>query len=173
MLAEQRYLFGEFVHLHQIVSEKIMKPRRILLFLIVLRKVAEPIAVVEIQTIQTADLLDFVFSCGQAVLPDDIGLWLERLEHDIITIGNKPFKDFLFGVFLAEPVSPYRLFAALGCNRRILTIRTKIRVIAHHAQLILELPQVAAHSDSFVNRFLCVVVSGRHTRLVLLCKIGG
>ena len=46
VLAEQRYLFGEFVHLHQIVFEKIVKPRRILLFLIVLRKVAELIAVV-------------------------------------------------------------------------------------------------------------------------------
>ena len=150
-----------------------MKPRRILLFLIVLRKVAEPIAVVEIQAIQTADLLDFVFSCGQTVLPDDIGLWLERLEHDIIPISNQPFKDFLFGVFLAEPVSPYRLFAALGCNRRILTIRTKIRVIAHHAQLILELPQVAAHRNRLVNRFFSVVVSGWHTRLVLHRKIGG
>ena len=130
MLAEQRYLFGKFVHLHQIVFEKIVKPRRILLFLIVLRKVAEPIAVVEIQAIQTADLLDFVFSCGQAVLPDNIGLWLERLEHDIIPVGNKPFKDFLFGVFLAEPVSPYRFFAAFRCDRSVLTIRTEIRVIA-------------------------------------------
>ena len=143
------------------------------MFLIVFRKVAEPITVVEIQAIQTADLLDFVFSCGQAVLPGDIGLWLERLEHDIITIGNKPFKDFLFGVFLAEPVSPYRFFTAFRCDRRILTIGTEIRVIPHYAQFILKLPQVTAHSDSFVNRFLCVVVSGRHTRLVLLCKIGG
>ena len=46
-------------------------------------------------------------------------------------------------------------------------------MIAHHAQLILELPQVAAHRNRLVNRFFCVVVSGRHTRLVLHRKIGG
>ena len=46
-------------------------------------------------------------------------------------------------------------------------------MIAHHAQFILELPQVAAHRNRFVNRFFCVVVSGGHTRLVLLGKISG
>src|SRR5699024_11441786 len=67
----------------------------------------------------SADLLDFVFSCGQAVLPDNIGLWLERLEHDIIPVGSQPLKDFLFRVFFAEPISPYRFFTAFRRNRSI------------------------------------------------------
>ena len=117
--------------------------------------------------------MNFVFSCGQAVLPYNIGLWLERLEHDIIPVGSQPLKDFLFRVFFAEPISPYRFFTAFRRDRRILTIGTEIRVIPHYAQFVLKLPQVTAHSNSFVNCFLCVVVSCRHTRLILHRKIGG
>jgi len=69
--------------------------------------------------------LDFAFSCGQAVLPDNIGLWLERLEHDIIPVGNQPFKDFLFGVFLAEPVSPYRFSLPFGVTVAYLRLGLK------------------------------------------------
>lgn len=91
-----------------------MKPCGILLFLIVLRKIAEPIAVVEIQAVKPTDLLDFLFPCGNTVLPDNIAFRLKRLEHNIIPIGDKPFKDFFFGVFLAEPVSAYGFSLPFG-----------------------------------------------------------
>ena len=86
VLSEQRCLCCDFLQLHQILFQKIMKPCVILLFVLVLRKVAEPVTVMEIQTIKTADLFDFVLPRLQTVLPDMVGFGLERSKSDIVPV---------------------------------------------------------------------------------------
>ena len=64
--AEQPYLCGYFVQLHQILTQKIMKPSRILFF--VLWQIAELIAVVQIESVKSADLLYLILACQKDIL---------------------------------------------------------------------------------------------------------
>lgn len=98
-------------------------------------------------------------------------LWLEWNEGDVIPVGNQPFNNSLLRVFRTEPIGSYRLTVALWRNGAVFSRRTEIRSIAHNAKLILKLFQVMAHCYRFVNRFACVIISGRHTRLVFLREI--
>lgn len=90
-----------------------MKPCGVLLFLVVLWKITEPVAVVEVQAVKTAHLFDFLFPCREAVLPDTIGFRLKRVKSDIIPVLYESFKDSLFGIFLSEPIGADWFFIAL------------------------------------------------------------
>ena len=103
-LAEQRDLFGEFIYLHQIFFEKVVNSCVILLSCLVLRQIAEPVAVVKVQPIQTADFTDFVTPCSESVLLRSVGFRLEWLKVDVVTVFDETLCNALFGVFLTEPV---------------------------------------------------------------------
>lgn len=91
-----------------------MKPCGILLFPFILWKIAEPVTIMKIQAVQTADLFDFILPRLQTVLPDTVGLWLKRNESDIIPVLNQPLQYPLLCVFLTEPIGSYRFSLPLG-----------------------------------------------------------
>ena len=85
-------LFGEFIYLHQILFEKVVNSCVILLSCLVRRQIAEPVAVVKVQPIQTADLSNSVAPGSEPVLLRSVGFRLKRLEVDVITVFNEPLR---------------------------------------------------------------------------------
>ena len=167
VLSEQRDLFGEFVYLHQILFEKVVNSCVILLSCLVLRQIAEPVAVVEVQPVQTARLGNSVAPVCEPVLLRSAGLGLERLEVDAVPVFNEPPGDSLFGVLVAEPVEPDGALVALTLDRPVFPLRVAAEGIAHLGQMILKLSEIVAHGDGFVKCGTGEIVPCRHTGLVL------
>lgn len=171
VLAEQRNLFGEFIYLHQIFFEKIVDSCVILLSYLVLRQIAEPVTVVKVQPIQTADFSNSVAPCSEPVLLRSVGFRLKRLEVDVITVFNEPLCNALFGVFLTEPVQSDRAFISLAPNCPILPLGIGAEGVAHLGQMIFKLPKVVAHCNGFIQCSTGEVVACRHPGFILLGQI--
>ena len=131
VLSEQRDLFGEFVYLHQILFEKVVNSCVILLSCLVLRQIAEPVAVVEVQPVQTARFGNSVAPGCEPVLLRSAGLGLERLEVDAVPVFNEPPGDSLLGVLVAEPVEPDGVLVALTLDRPVFPLLVAAEGIAH------------------------------------------
>ena len=173
VLAEQRDLFGEFIYLHQILFEKIVNSCVILLSCLVLRQIAEPVAVVKVQPIQTADFSNSVAPCSEPVLLRSVGFRLKRLEVDVITVFNEPLCNALFGVFLTEPVQSDRAFITLAPNCPILPLGIGAEGVSHLGQMIFKLSKIVAHCNGFIQGGTGEVVACRHTGFVLLRQDAG
>ena len=171
VLAEQRDLFGEFIYLHQIFFEKIVDSCVILLSCLVLRQIAEPVAVVKVQPIQTTDLSNSVAPCSEPVLLRSVGFRLKRLEVDVVTVFNEPLCNALFGVFLTEPVQSDGAFIALAPNCPILPLGIGAKGVAHLGQMIFKLSKVVAHCDGFIQGGTGEVIACRHPGFVLLRQV--
>ena len=171
VLSEQRDLFGEFVYLHQILFEKVVDLCAILLSCLVLRQIAEPVAVVKVQPIQAADFSNSVVPCSEPVLLRSVGFRLERLKVDVVTVFNEPLCNALFGVFLTEPVQSDRVFIALAPNCPILPLGIGAEGVAHVREVIFKLPKVVTHCNGFIQCSTSEVVACRHTGFVLLGQI--
>ena len=161
-------MFSEFIYLHQIFFEKVMDSCVILLSCLVLRQIAEPVTVVEIQPIQTADFSNSVAPCSEPVLLRSVGFRLKRLEVDVVTVFNEPLCNALFGVFLTKPVQSDRAFIALTSNCPILPLGIGTKGVAHLGQMIFKLPKVVAHCNGFIQGGTGEVVACRHTGFILL-----
>ena len=171
VLAEQRDLFGEFIYLHQIFFEKVVNSCVILLSCLVLRQIAEPVAVVKVQPIQTADFSNSVAPCSEPVLLRSVGFRLKRLEVDVITVFNEPLCNALFGVFLTEPVQSNGALIALALDRPILPFGIGTEGVAHFREVIFKLPKVVTHCNGFIQCSTGKVVACGHTGFILLGQI--
>ena len=173
VLAEQRDLFGEFIYLHQIFFEKVVNSCVILLSCLVLRQIAEPVTVVKVQPIQTADFSNSVAPCCEPVLLRSVGFRLKRLKADVVTVFNEPLHNALFGVFLTEPVQSDGAFIALAFNRPILSLGIGAEGVAHFRKMVFKLSEVVAHCNGFIQGGTGEVVACRHTGFVLLRQDAG
>lgn len=106
----------------------------ILLSCLVLRQIAEPVTVVKVQPIQTADFSNSVAPCSEPVLLRSVGFRLKRLEVDVITVFNEPLRNALFGVFITEPVQSDGAFIALAFDCPILPFGIRAEGVAHLGQ---------------------------------------
>lgn len=143
----------------------------ILLSCLVLRQIAEPVAVVKVQPIQTADFSNSVAPCSEPVLLRSVGFRLKRLEVDVVTVFNEPLRNVLFGVFLTEPVQSDRAFITLALDRPILSLGIGAEGVAHFRKMVFKLSEVVAHCDGFIQGGTGEVVACRHTGFVLLGQI--
>ena len=167
VLSEQRDLFGEFVYLHQILFEKVVNSCVILLSCLVLRQIAEPVAVVEVQPVQTAHLGNFVAPVCEPVLLRSAGLGLERLEVDAVPVLNEPLGNSILGILIAEAVEPDGTLVALALDRPVFPLRVATEGIAHLGQAVFKLLEVVAHRYGFIKSGTGEIISCRHTGLVL------
>ena len=145
----------------------------ILLSCLVLRQIAEPVAVVKVQPIQAADFSNSVVPCSEPVLLRSVGFRLERLKVDVVTVFNEPLCNALFGVFLTEPVQSDRVFIALAPNCPILPLGIGAEGVSHLRQMIFKLSKVVAHCDGFIQGGTGEVVACRHPGFILLRQDAG
>ena len=126
--SKQPCLLSDFVELQQIFFQKIVKPCGILFF--VFRQITQLIAVMQIQPIQSADLFDFVFSCGQAVLSDSYRFFCKGNDKQLL-IFHKPTLDCVLGIIFSEWFQSYRLLISFRNNRPILSAIAETMLISH------------------------------------------
>ena len=167
VLSEQRDLFGEFVYLHQILFEKVVNSCVILLSCLVLRQIAEPVAVVEVQPVQTAHLGNFVAPVCEPVLLRSAALGLERHEVDAVPVLNEPLGNSILGILIAEAVEPEGTLVAIPLDRAVFPLRVSTQGIAHLGQAVFQRLEVVAQCLWLIKNGKGAIRSCRHNRLVL------
>lgn len=171
VLAEQRDLFGEFIYLHQIFFEKIVNSCVILLSCLVLWQIAEPVAVIEIQSMQTSDFTDFVAPCSEPVLFRSVGLRLERLKVNVVTVFNESLGYSFLGIFLTESVQSEGAFIVLSLNCPILPFGIGTEGVSHFREVVFKLPKIVAHCNGFIQSGTSEIIACGHSGFILLGQI--
>ena len=140
----------------------------ILLSRLVLRQIAEPVAVVEIQSMQTSDFTDFVTPCSESVLFRSVGFRLERLKINVVTVFNESLGYSFLGVFLTESVQSEGAFIVLSLNCPILPFGIGAEGVSHFREVVFKLPKIVTHCNGFIQSGTSEIIACGHTGFVLL-----
>ena len=168
--AEQPCFVCDGVHLHQVVFQKIVKPCIVLLFL--LWQDAELVAVMEVQSVETAYSADSIMPGNENILAWLSRFLLKRSHQHTTTVLRNTLHDPVPAVLLTQTVEADGLCLSLGNDCPILVAAVEIKGVAHLFQSGFKLELVGAALNSLVESSTKHIVSGRHTGTIFHGQIG-